>query len=394
MSGIEAVRWKNRNAIRISNGIVELVMLRGGGHVAAFSLLGRGESPLVNALWEAPWQTLEPDETPAEELSTLYGAEEAAKFLASYTGHSLCLDYFGAPSADMRRMGAGLHGEAGVLQWDWSDAEGDDNAYNRGSVSLPLANLVFEREIRLGRDESVAYVVETLTNRNDAKHSFDWVQHVTFGSPLLTRDVSSLIVSADRGMTAPHGYEGYAMLDSDRVFDWPLAPGVDGTSTVDLQQPFAQSGKGFIAGVRLDPQREVEFLLAINWQLKLGVAYLFRRRDFPWMTLWEENRARPDAPWNGITQARGMEFGTCPLPLGRDETARRGPLFDTPRQCVLSAGETKQVCYLAALFEIPEGVEAIAGADAVKDKIIIHDGHGSPVISIPASGSESHLALD
>src|SRR3954462_814844 len=71
MKGFEAVRWKNRDAIRLSNGIVELVALRGGGHVAAFSLLGHGESPAVNGLWEAPWETREPDETSAEELSSL-----------------------------------------------------------------------------------------------------------------------------------------------------------------------------------------------------------------------------------------------------------------------------------------------------------------------------------
>ena len=73
MKGVEAVRWKNRDAICISNGIVELIALHGGGHVAAFSLLGDDESARVNALWEAPWETREPDETSAEDLSSVYG---------------------------------------------------------------------------------------------------------------------------------------------------------------------------------------------------------------------------------------------------------------------------------------------------------------------------------
>lgn len=392
MKGVNAIRWKNRDAIRISNEIVELIALRGGGHVAAFSFLGHRESLRVNALWEAPWETREPDETSAEELSSFYGAEEAAKFLASYTGHSLCLDYFGAPSVERRATGAGLHGEAGVLRWNWSDAAPHGVAYTCGSVNLPLAGLAFEREIRLRDGEPVAFFCETVTNRNDAVHAFDWVQHVTFGPPLLTEGASVLIASADRGMTFPFGYEGHAMLDSDRMFDWPWAPGADGISTIDLRRPFSEPEKGFIAGVRLDPRREVEFLLAVNWQMRLGIVYLFRRRDFPWMTLWEENRARKDAPWSGRTQARGMEFGTCPLPLGRDETSRRGPVFDTPNECVLSANETKQARYLTALFEIPDGVVSILGADAVKNKIIILDENGAVVISINATGCQSYLS--
>lgn len=391
MRGVESVRWKSRKAIRISNGIVELVALRGGGHVAALSFLDHGASPQVNVIWEAPWETREPGETSDEELASLYGGGGAARFLASYTGHCLCLDYFGGPSTDMQAKGAGLHGEAGVLEWNWNDAGQREAACSLGSVNLPLAGLTFEREIRLGNEESVAYFRETVTNQNNAVHAFDWVQHVTFGPPLLKEDASVLIASADRGITFPFGYEGRAMLDSDRTFDWPCAPGVEATTTVDLRRPFSQPGKGFIAGVRLNPQREVEFVLAVNWQMKLGVVYLFRRHDFPWMTLWEENRARKDAPWNGKAQARGMEFGTCPLPLGRDETMRRGKVFDTPNECVLAAGETKHACYLAALFDVPDGVKSIAGADAVADEIIIRDEQGSPVISIQAAGCESHL---
>jgi hypothetical protein len=87
-----------------------------------------------------------------------------------------------------------------------------------------------------------------------------------------------------------------------------------------------------------------------------------------------------------------MEFGTCPLPLGREETVRRGPLFETPHQCVLSAGESREARYLAALFEIPEGVESIAGADTVDDLIVIHDHQGTPAISVKAAGCESYLS--
>jgi hypothetical protein len=392
MRGVEPVLWNNRDAIRMSNGIVELISLCGGGHIAAFCLLGHPESPSVNALWKSSWETHEPGETSSEELASRYGGGEAAKFLASYTGHSLCLDYFGVPSAEMRAAGAGLHGEAGVLRWNWKDASDQESVLSRGSVRLPLAGLAFEREIRLGKGEPVAYLRETVTNMNDVVHAFDWVQHVTFGPPLLKRTESLLIVSADCGMTAPHGYEDREMLDFGRTFEWPCAPGAKGTAPVDLRRPFAEHGKGFLAGVRLNPLRETQFLLAVNMRLRMGVVYLFRRCDFPWMTIWEENCARENSPWNGRTEARGMEFGTCPLPLGRDETVRRGTIFDTPHQCVLSAGETKQSRYLIALFEISDNVSSVAGADAVEDRIVIRNEEGDSVVSIPAARCESYLS--
>jgi hypothetical protein len=46
--------------------------------------------------------------------------------------------------------------------------------------------------------------------------------------------------------------------------------------------------------------------------------------------LWEENRAREAAPWNGKTRVRGVEFGTSPMPLGLDHARKLRSLFDTP----------------------------------------------------------------
>ena len=74
----------------------------------------------------------------------------------------------------------------------------------------------------------------------------------------------------------------------------------------------------------LIPGARCNTCVAANWRMRLAVGYCFRRQDFPWMTIWEENRSRQSTPWNGRTQARGMEFGTTPFPLGSEENFRRG----------------------------------------------------------------------
>ena len=48
------------------------------------------------------------------------------------------------------------------------------------------------------------------------------------------------------------------------------------------------------------------------------------------MGIWEENRSRTHAPWNGKTIARGMEFGASPMPETRREMIERGRLFGAP----------------------------------------------------------------
>jgi hypothetical protein len=317
---------------------------------------------------------------------------EVRKFLVGFTGHCLCLDYFGGPSVEQAAAGLSLHGEAPNAVWNLLSAAPSGESLARWQVKLPTAHLALEREIRLGVSESVAYVRETVTNESAAEHAFDWVQHVTFGPPLLKEGESTLSASGNRGITWPASYDGGSMLTNDREFTWPHAPLATGNGFADLRQPFAEKGFGFIAGVQLDPGRKQEYVLAVNWKERLGVGYCFRRTDFPWMTIWEENYSRLDPPWNGRAQARGMEFGTTPLPLGSEETVRRGRLFDTPQRCVIPAGGRKTAHYIIFLCTLPTAIDSITNVEAVGDMIVFYDGTGRPSMSISADGCGDFLA--
>ena len=94
----------------------------------------------------------------------------------------------------------------------------------------------------------------------------------------------------------------------------------------------------------IDPHEEGWFT-AFNPQLKLAFGYTWNRKDYPWISLWEENRSRANPPWNGHTITRGVEFGVSPFAEGRRAMIERGSLFGTPTYRWLAANSSATVEY-------------------------------------------------
>ncbi len=154
-----AVQWKHRRAYRLSNGTVDVTALLGGGHVADFRLNG---SP-INALWESPWPTIEPQDFSSPEHAPLYGDGPAGRFLSGYTGHALALGYFGMPTSAEAHQGLPLHGEAAGTGWNVVSAECDDHSASvTMEVSLPVYRLHFRREIFLLVDAFSVCITESV----------------------------------------------------------------------------------------------------------------------------------------------------------------------------------------------------------------------------------------
>jgi hypothetical protein len=86
---------------------------------------------------------------------------------------------------------------------------------------------------------------------------------------------------------------------------------------------------------------------------------VWRRSDFPWLGIWEENYCRELPPWNGKTLTRGMEFSASPMPETRREMIERNGLFGFPGYRWIPAGKTVEVRYCALMGHadrIPESV--------------------------------------
>ncbi len=382
-----AVVWRKRPGWLLANEKIALCCLRGGGHLASLSLR-TGPAPNVNLLWEPSWQTIEPERYSKQKHGRRFGSPPAGKYLSGYAGHSLCLDYFGAPSEEEALLGLPLHGEVASSRWTLVK-----KASQRGLGLLsvrsaaPSAGLLVQREITLRENESVAYVTETITNKTNRDRYFQWAQHSTFGPPFLQKGESVCLMPGTRSKTWPLGYDGKDALESDREFSWPDAPAKDG-GTLDISQPFTTKGRGFIATTLLSDARDSQlaYVAVLNWRLGLLAGYCFRRSDFPWVANWEENCARTDAPWCGKTQARGLEFATSPMPLGLRDAILGGPLFGVRAVRCLPAGRLQAASYAMFVSEVPQAWRTITGIGVLRNALVVTGPSPGERIELAAGG--------
>jgi hypothetical protein len=363
---VEAVQWKHRRALRLSNGVIELTVLTGGGHIADLRLTS---SP-INALWESPWHTIEPQDFNAAKHAALYGEPAVGKMLSGYTGHAVALGYFGMPSKEHEVRGLALHGEAASSEWQLANMSVSANSSSLTlDVELPISELHFRRTLAIAADSHIISVEETITNRQAQPRDFQWVQHAAFGEPLLQPGASTLSLSADRALTWPLGYEGHELLPNNREFTWPML------DAHDLSQPFLKDGTGFVAAVRVNPARNDAYIAVHNRGLALAAGYVFDRQIFPWITLWEENCARAYPPWNGETRVRGVEFGTSPFPVGLAHAQQMRSLFDAPVLATIGAAQSLTTRYTMFVTPVPPSWPSVTDVTGDDDHLLLHAGN-------------------
>jgi hypothetical protein len=379
-------KWNGREAYKLSNDLVQMVTLPGGGHIAEFQFLESTGLPVLSPLWVPPWKSIEPEQYRAEKHAQLYGPVNEGKLLSGIAGHNICLDYFGPPSEEEAAQGLSTHGEAPSAQWRKTKLRATAQEVSLTlAVPLPVAGLRFSRELRLRRGESVAYFKETVANEKKADHFFHWTQHVTLGPPFLGRGTSRIAIPATRGRTHATGYGDLDLLTAGRNFHWPFAPARTGGS-IDLTRPLSHEGLGFLVSVLLNPRRKMQFVAALSQPQRLLLGYCFRRIDFPWVAIWEENKARAHAPWNGRCQTRGLEFGSTPAPLTRREAFAVSPLFDTPTFYIVPAKGKMTVSYLSFIAQVPEDFGWVHDIQVTKKEILVQGSGRRASLHLPASG--------
>ena len=347
-TGDRSGRYRGRRAETIENDDLRVTVLREGGHIAEVFDKATG----VNPLWSPPWASIEPSQYDAARHPQFGGGSDA-KLLAGIMGHNLCLDIFGGPSAEEAAAGITAHGDASIVPYEIRTST--DTMAMR--AHLPLAQLHVERRIELrGRTARVREAVENLA-------AFDrpigWTEHVTLGPPFLDRGATKLRASATRSQVFDGRFGVADYLQAGAVFDWPHAPRCDG-GVADLRVfPGADVSSAYSAHL-MDAAREAAFFVAFSPRSRLAFAYVWRRVDFPWLGIWEENKSRASSPWDGGTLTRGLEFGVSPFPESRRQMVERGPLFGTPTFRWLPAKTRLEVEYwivTRTADRIPELIE-------------------------------------
>ena len=255
-------------------------------------------------------------------------------------GHNLALDLFGPPSADEAAAGLGVHGESSVVDYEVC-VEGDRLL---ARAMLPLAHLTLERSVRLVGN-GVAEIEETVTNLLAFDRPIAWTQHVTLGPPFIESGRTRLHLPAHTSRTHPEDFGPLQRLRADATFDWPLAPAKNGGVVQMATYPDVPSG--YITGHLVRPNSPYGYFHAWHSGSQTLIGYCWTRSDFPWICLWEENRSRAMAPWNGTASTWGIEFGASPFAESRQNMIDRGQLFDTPAYRWLGALRKASVRYFA-----------------------------------------------
>jgi hypothetical protein len=310
--------YRQRRATVIENRQLRVTVLREGGHIAEVFDKGAG----VNPLWTPGWPSIEPSSFDARKPHS-YGTGIDAKLLAGIMGHNLCLDIFGGPSDEEAAAGLTPHGEGPVAPYEISESDGALICRAR----FPLAQMQFERRIQL--EESSIRIRETIESFSPCDRAVGWTQHVTLGPPFLERGITQFRASATRSKVFDTAFGVADYLTRSAEFDWPMAPRVDG-SLADLRILNNASVSSAYTAHLMDPKQTHAFFVAFAPAFELAFGYAWKRADFPWMGIWEENHSRTHAPWNGQELTRGMEFGVSPMPESRRSMVDRGRLFGVP----------------------------------------------------------------
>jgi hypothetical protein len=342
------IMYRGRRAAAIESDHLRVTVLQEGGHIAEILHKPTGSNPL----WTPPWPSIEPS-TYDSRRHPEYGADAESRLLAGIMGHNLCLDVFGGPSPEEAAAGITVHGEAPVIPYDIRI----DGQRLTMRTRLALAQLDFERTIEL-RDPAVR-IRESVTNLSAYDRPIAWTQHVTLGPPFLERGATIFRASATKSKVFEGSFGSAAYLKAGAEFDWPMAPRI-GQGTADLRIFNDAPVSGGFTTHLMDPRRETAFFAAFSPALRLVFGYVWKRADFPWLGIWEENHSRTNPPWNRKTLTRGMEFGASPMPETRRQMIDRGRLFGVPAYRWLPAKSRADVEYSAVALSaatVPESLD-------------------------------------
>lgn len=325
--------FQGREAVSIENDHLRVTVLREGGHVAEIFHKKQGVSPL----WIPPWRSAEPS-TYDPEVHPEYGLDAESKLLLGIMGHNVCLDIFGAPSAEEAAAGLTTHGEGSVVRYEIEH----DTDHLKMTATLPLADLSFQRTLSL--DGETVFFDETVFNQTAFDRAIAWTQHVTLGPPFLNSKTQFTFPASSSRTFESEAFDGGVMAASTD-FKWPLMPLKKG-GTVDLRTFYSEEPFSRFTTHLMDNEPQAGFA-AFSPEHQTVIGYQWMRDDFPWLGMWQENRNRPNPPWSNRGVTCGLEFGVTPYPESRRQMIARPPLFNTPVYRWLPALGNANVTYRA-----------------------------------------------
>jgi hypothetical protein len=151
---------------------------------------------------------------PMRNGSDLYDVMDGSWYVSLPNGF-FAGDYFGAP--------LGTHGELRSVPWEVTDVSSTRDELRATLVGRSVRTpLIYRRELTLRRDSSLMRWRETLENRWSQPLPVAWLQHPTWGGPLL--DGARLITPARTVRVFKADEPGDMQLESGYHGQWPHVP--------------------------------------------------------------------------------------------------------------------------------------------------------------------------
>jgi len=299
-----------REAWVMTNGLIRVALLKGGGHIAEVRQTTGDPKRDVNPMRVPHYPTMEPQNFSAEKHGKIYGTDPHSRLSSGYLGHLLCFPFYGPAGAEETKQGLGNHGEAPVVEWRKIKAElTAEAAVLEYGADLPLTQYRVWRRVTLPAGKRHVNVEEWVENLMPLDRPFQWMQHATFGPPFVEPGRSRLQISAKDPALR------------DRVMP-------------------EERGTGSYTAIRLDPARQQQFFVMSNPDFQVQIGYIFPSGPNPWVGDWMENQRNQHLPWSGQVIARGIEFGNSPYAEGLRKAVERGTMDGAPAYGWIGARQT------------------------------------------------------
>jgi len=352
--------FEGNPAVVLSNGKLEMTLLLSGSTIANLALLD--DSERLSPLWNT--------------ARAVRLAGGPSKETGSVMGHFLCLDGFGAPSAEEEKAGYPFHGEASCRRFEIiQSTKVGPVASLMMAAQLPLAQEFVLRTVRMVDGENVAYIDTEIDSLLAIDRPISWAEHATIGPPFLQPSQVIVDMPATRcRVRAEKPGPVPGRLEPLKDFDWPLAPLRKGGSVSLLEMPAAASYD--LASCQIDPARSLGYVTAFRKDKRLLFGYVFRRSDFPWLMNWMN--------YSGDAQAaRGIEFATQPFDVSRRETVDAHAMFGVPAYRWLPAKAKVRTRFLLFYARVPDGFAGVADVMHQNGKLEIKNTAGQSLV-LPA----------
>ncbi len=354
----------NRPALLLSNDKMELAILTQGGSI--IRVLLHDDPGKINPFGNPEMFTNVP---------------ESRKLQGPQVGHFVCVDGFGAASAEERKAGMPMHGEAHQRPWEVvSAARQGATATVMFRAELPLVHETLVRTLHLVDGENVVYVDSELESHLSFDRQVAWGEHPYVFSPFLEAEHTVMDMSGTWSKTRQYA-EGRGserrQFAPNRDFNWPMAPSRSG-GLIDLRYAKKGADEAGHTTTLMDPSRKIAFVTFLNTSRRLLLGYLFRREEFPYLeTYWNYT---PDG-W----LARSAEFTTQPFDMPRPQAAETRSMFNLPVSRWLPAKSKITSRFLMFYVTTPEGMTKVDDARLEDGKLVVEDRAAGKRIVLAAS---------